>query len=277
MGCGAWGGCPVDGRMAKGAIEMKLKLDANGNVALQDGKPVYVHDDGKEVAFDAPATVATITRLNAEAKTHREGKEAAEKSLKAFEGIADPAAALKALETMSNIDAKKLIDAGEIDKVKGEISKAFQGQLDEVTKRAQTLEQQLYGEKVGGAFARSKMIGEKLAIPADLVQARFGQAFKIEDGKIVAQDGNGNKIYSRARPGELADFDEALETLIEQYPYKDNILKSSGASGGGAKGGNQGGAGGKNTISRAQFSAMTPQEQATAGAAASKGDLVISD
>lgn len=240
---------------------MKLKLDANGNVVLQDGKPVYVHDDGKEVAFDAPATVSTIARLNAEAKTHREGKESAEKALKAFEGITDPAAAIKALETMANLDAKKLVDAGEIEKVKGEISKAFQGQLDEANTRAKTLEQQLYGEKVGGAFARSKLIGDKLAIPADLVQARFGQAFKIEDGKIVATDGNGNKIYSRARPGELADFDEALETLIDQYPYKDTILKSSGASGGGASGGGQGGQGGSKAINRAAFDALDPQSR----------------
>jgi hypothetical protein len=78
------------------------------------------------------------------------------------------------------------------------------------------------------------VIAEKLAVPADMVQATFGNRFKIEDGKVVAYDANGNKIFSRARPGELADFDEALETLVEQYPYKDHILKGSGANGGGA-------------------------------------------
>lgn len=222
---------------------MKLKIDENGNAVLQDGKPVYVHDDGKEVAFDAPATVATITRLNAEAKTHREGKEAAEKLLKGFDGIEDPAAARKALETLANLDAKKLVDAGEIEKVKSEISKAFQAQLDEANTKAQTLEQQLYGEKIGGSFARSKVIAEKLAVPADMVQATFGNRFKIEDGKVVAYDANGNKIFSRARPGELADFDEALETLVDSYPHKDHILKSSGANGGGAPNG-----GGKPTV-----------------------------
>lgn len=224
------GGCPE--------IHMKLKLDDSGNAVLQDGKPVYVHDDGKEVAFDAPATVATITRLNAEAKTHREGKEAAEKLLKGFDGIEDPAAARKALETLANLDAKKLVDAGEIEKVKSEISKAFQAQLDEANTKAQTLEQQLYGEKIGGSFARSKVIAEKLAVPADMVQATFGNRFKIEEGKVVAYDANGNKIFSRARPGELADFDEALESLVDSYPYRDTILKSSGANGGGAPNGN---------------------------------------
>lgn len=227
---------------------MKLKLDENGNAVLQDGKPVYVHDDGKEVAFDAAGTVATITRLNAEAKSHREGKEAAEKLLKGFEGITDAAAAKKALETVANLDAKKLVDAGEIEKVKAEIIKGFQSQLEEANCKSQSLEQQLYSEKIGGSFARSKFIADKLAIPADLVQAQFGKSLKIEEGKIVAYDANGNKIFSRVRPGELADFDEALEVLVEQYPHKDHILKGTGANGGGAPNG-----GGSKSPSKGDF------------------------
>lgn len=227
---------------------MKLKLDENGNAVLQDGKPVYVHEDGKEVAFDAPGTVATITRLNSQAKGHRERAENAEKAVKAFEGIDDPAAAKKALATVANLDAKTLVDAGEIETVKTEISKAFQLQLDEVTGKAQTLEQQLYAEKIGGSFSRSKFIADKLAVPADMVQATFGQNLKVEDGKVVAYDAQGQKIFSRARPGELADFDEAIETLVSQYPHRDHILKSSGANGGGAQNG-----GGNNQNTKGNF------------------------
>ena len=227
---------------------MKLKLDENGNAVLQDGKPVYVHEDGKEVAFDAPGTVATITRLNSEAKGHRERADNAEKAVKAFEGIDDPAAAKKALATVANLDAKTLVDAGEIETVKTEISKAFQLQLDEVTGKAQTFEQQLYAEKIGGSFSRSKFIADKLAVPADMVQATFGQNLKVEDGKVVAYDAQGQKIFSRARPGELADFDEAIETLVSQYPHRDHILKSSGANGGGAQNG-----GGNNQNTKGNF------------------------
>ncbi|AIG00924.1 DUF6651 domain-containing protein [Pseudomonas fluorescens] len=227
---------------------MKLKLDENGNAVLQDGKPVYVHEDGKEVAFDAHGTVATITRLNSEAKGHRERADNAEKAVKAFEGIDDPAAAKKALATVANLDAKTLVDAGEIEKVKAEISKAFQLQLDEVTGKAQTFEQQLYAEKIGGSFSRSKFIADKLAVPADMVQATFGQNLKVEDGKVVAYDAQGQKIFSRARPGELADFDEAIETLVSQYPHRDHILKSSGANGGGAQNG-----GGNNQNTKGNF------------------------
>jgi len=238
---------------------MKLKLDDQGHAVLQDGKPVYVHDDGKEVAFDAVSTVATITRLNTEAKTHREGKEAAERALKAFDGIEDGAAAKKALDIVSKLDQKKLVDAGEIDTVRNEISKAFQAQLDEVGTKAATFEKQLYEEKIGGAFSRSKYIGEKLAIPADLVQSRFGSAFKIEDGKTVAYDNHGNKIFSRVRPGEIADFDEAIETLVEQYPHRDHILKGTGASGSGASNNGGNGGNGKKSLNRSQFDALDPQ------------------
>ena len=75
---------------------MKLKLDEQGNAVLQDGKPVYVHDDGKEIPFDAPAAMQKISGLNTEAKQHREAKGTAEAKLKAFDGIEDAAAALKA-------------------------------------------------------------------------------------------------------------------------------------------------------------------------------------
>jgi hypothetical protein len=101
---------------------------------------------------------------------------------------------------------------------------------------------------------------DKLAIPSDLVRARFGEQFKVEDGKVVAYDKTGNKLFSRSNPGELANFDEALELLVDSYPYRDQILKSSGASGGGASGG-AAGAGGAQKISRAQFEALPPAKQ----------------
>jgi hypothetical protein len=223
---------------------MKLKVDADGHAVLQDGKPVYVKEDGSEVAFDVAGTVQTISRLNSEAKTHREAKEAAEAKAKAFEGIEDPKKALEALGIVANLDAKKLVDAGEIEKVKGEISKAYQAQLDAATTKATEYEKQLYAEKIGGAFARSPLIvgdKKKLAIPPDMVEARFGKAFSLVEGKIVATDANGNKLYSQANPGELANFDEALEMLVNQYPYKEQILLGTGASGGGAGGSGNGG------------------------------------
>jgi len=215
---------------------MKLKLDEQGHVVVQDNRPVYVKDDGTDVVLDPPAMFSKITALNREAQTHREAKEAAETKLKEFDGIADPAAARAALDTVKNLDDKKLVDAGEVEKIKAAARKAADDQLAEVNKSHAleikkrddafaTLQSTYNGEKITGAFAGSKFVAEKLAIPFDIAEARFGKQFAIEDGRIVAKDVSGNKIFSRSKAGDLAEFEEALEMIVDSYPQKDHILK----------------------------------------------------
>lgn len=219
---------------------MKIKtVEIEGKsyaVLSEQGLPVYVHDDGKEVGFDATQAVAKIGQLNAEAKGHREAKEQAETSLKAFEGL-DVSKAKQALQTIQNLDAKKLVDAGEIEKVKSELTEAlkqtYEPQLQQLTKERDQVQTQLHQELIGGGFARSKFIQDNIAVPADMIQATFGNNFKIEDGKVVGYDANGQKLYSRTRPGELANFDESLETLVGGYQHKDSILKGNQSTGGG--------------------------------------------
>lgn len=213
------------------AIEGKTYAEVN-----EQGQPLYIHDDGKEVAHDAPQTVATISRLNGEARTNRERYEAAETSLKAFEGIEDPTAAKKALETLKNFDDKKLVDAGEIEKVKAEAIKAVEDKYAPIVQERDAFQSQLHNELIGGGFARSKFIQDNIAVPVDMIQATFGKNFQIEGGKVVAVGADGQKIYSRARPGEVADFDEALEVLVGGYQHKDSILKGNQSGGGGFQG-----------------------------------------
>lgn len=250
-------------------MPMKLKTieqDGKTFAEVQDGKPVYIDDDGKEIPFDAPHSLDKIKSLNAEAQSHREAKEAAEKTLKKFEGLDDPEAALKAMETVKNIDEAKLIDAGKVEEIKAAAVRAAEEQKEAaikakdeeyapILKERDTLKDRLDNELIGGGFARSKFVSEKVAIPHDMLQSRFGQNFKVEEGQLVAVDSKGNKIYSREKPGELASFDEAIETLIDQYPYRDHILKGRGHNGGGA-GGDEGGAGGEKTMKRSQFETL---------------------
>jgi len=247
---------------------MPFKFNADGSIALAEVNgaklPVFVHPDGKEAPFDADGTVGTISRLNGEAKSHRERAEKAEGLLKSFDGITDPAAALKAMTTVKNLDDKKLVDAGEVERVKAEAIKSLQAQFEPIVKERDTLKGELYGEKIGGAFARSKFISDKVAIPADLMQASFGKHFGIEGGKVIAKDANGNQLFSRTRHGEPADFEEALEILVDSYPHKASILKGSNASGSGAQGGGGQGGGGKKTMTRAQFEALDPAAKAAA-------------
>jgi hypothetical protein len=238
-------------------MELKtVTIEGTTYAEVQDGKPVYT-DNGADVPFD----IGGVTALRGEAMRHRQDKEKAEKALKAFEGISDPTAAIAALETVSKIDHKKLIDTGEVDRVKADITKAFEAKLSDAETRASKAEEQLYAEKIGGAFARSKVIADKFAIPADLVQARFGQHFKVEDGKTVAYDANGGRIHGRANPAEPADFEEALEIIVSGYPYKDHILKGTVGAGGGAPPGG-GGTTPAKTMNTKDFHALNAKDRA---------------
>lgn len=239
---------------------MKLKLDENGHVVLNDkGLPIYIHEDGKELPFDAAASVAKIAALNNEAMGHRRQKEEALEKLKVFEGL-DPAQARKAIETVANLDAKKLIDAGEVERVKAEAKATFDEQLKAVeekykpiVKERDQLKIDFDNERLTNAFANSAYVRDKLAVPADIVQAKFGASFKFKDGKLAAFQGE-KQIFSRVNPGDPAEFEEALEIIVDAYPSRDSLVK--GAGGGGGKGGG-GGAGGK-SLRREQFDALDP-------------------
>lgn len=242
---------------------MKLKTDADGHVVVQDGKPVYTTDDGKEIAFDAAGTAATIDRITTESKGYKTRAQEAEGKLKAFDGIDDPKAAKDALTKVANWGDKELVEAGKVEEIKAAAIAAVEEKYKPIVERASTLEAALHGEKIGGAFARSKFIADKIAVPADIVQARFGTNFKLEDGNVVAYDQSGNKLYSKSSPGNAASFDEALELLVDAYPYKDSILKGTGGSGSGKPSGQGGaGGGGKKEITRAEFEALGPMERA---------------
>lgn len=245
---------------------MKLKtIEVNGTTyaAIENGNPVFIHADGKELAFDAAGTIVTISRLNAEAKSHREGKEQALEKLKAFDGIEDANAAREALKTVKNFDAKKFVDAGEVEKIKSEAIKAVEEKFAPVVRERDRLNQQLVSEILGGGFARSKFIADKVAVPAEMVQATFGHQFKVENGKVIGHDAAGNPLYSRSKPGDLAGIDEALEMIIDGVPFRDRILKSAGASGGGAQGAGNGAGAGAKVMSRTQFDTLDPVARVT--------------
>lgn len=247
---------------------MPFKTDSNGAIVLDTEKklPIFVYPDGREAPFDADNTIASIGRLNGEAKAHRERAEAAEGKLKGFEGIEDGEAARKALETMKNIKDGDLVAAGKVQEIKDAAAKSAQEAVAAATRQAAEKEralteqnQKLTGDLnnhiIGGSFAGSKYIAEKLAIPADIAQKVFGDRFKVDGGKLVALDQTGNPIFSATNHGNHADFDEAIQVMVGQYSNRDMILKGSGASGSGAQGGNGGNAGAK-TAPRAAFDSM---------------------
>lgn len=243
-----------------------IKTDeTSGNPLVFDDTPDPKGE--KPFALDAIHLFGKIPALQEEAKGHRlKAKEATDR-LVVF-GDLDPETARKALETVKNLKSGDLTKAEDVEKLKKDISSAFEGQIAEVKKG---YEQQLsdaageltqkdakiYHLLVSNKFANSKYFtgGDKSPsiLKPDVAESYLGRYFKLEEGKVVAYDFVGNKIMSKTRPGELANFDEALDFIIENHPQKDAILRAIPGGSGAHEGG---GASGEKTINRSQFEAM---------------------
>lgn len=259
----------------------KLKIGADGKPEFRDGKLVYVKADGTDDLID-PSEIftarSTITARNGEAKSHREAAERAVADLKKFEGI-DPDKARAALDIVSKLDQKKLLDAGEVDKVRNEIKASFDGQISERDTTIKTQGERINQMIVDGVFSRSKFVTEKLSIPADIAQATFSRFLVVDkDGKVTAKNAHGETIYSKKPElsGQPADVEEALEQLVTNYPNKAAILKGANAQGSGNAGGGGNQSGGT-TMTRAQFDALPPAEKPVKAAEQRAGKLTITD
>ena len=247
------------------------KTDTDGKIELKDGNPIYINASGQEMTVQHD----TISRLNGEAKSHREGKEAAELKLKSFEGL-DAAAARDAIEKLSKIDQKALIDAGKVDEVKAQITASFTAQIAEKDKALEAATNRINNMLIDGVFANSEFVRDNVALPRDMFVKYFRDHFKIEGDKIVAYDKSGNVLYSKQSVGNVADPEEAIRLLVDQHPQKDIILKANAGNGTGNNG--NGGNGGRGrTIKRSEFETLAPMKQQEVVALARKGEMTIVD
>lgn len=249
-------------------MPLELKFDEEGKVVFVEKEgvklPVYVDEDGKDIEVDVPSLFTKITEVSAEAKGHRKDKGALKEKFKLFDGIENleewKEEVEKAVETVNNFDDKKLVDAGKVEEIKRQIKEVHTEEIvnlhksyelsgvekDQVIKGKDVT---IYKLMVSSKFAQSPFFsGEnpKSTLPPEIAETYFGKNYKVEDDgkgelRTTGYKKDGTPIYSRENPGELAEFNEALEVIISEYPYKDRILRSSGA-GSGAGGGSGAGA-----------------------------------
>ena len=237
-----------------------VEIEGKTYAEVAEGRPVYVNDDGEETGYDGEDLAAQLVTANSEAAGRRHDLARTKEQLKRYEGIEDPAAAIAALETVKNLDDKRLIDAGQADEVRTAAVSAteerwqnkWKQEHEPVVAERDELQAKLHRETIGNRFAQSSYISEKVVSPREMVQAYFSDAFVFEDGKVFAKYANGETVYSKSNPGQLAEFDEALEILIKGSPFRDQILKGDGKRGSGAPGpGGVQTAGGEKVMTRA--------------------------
>lgn len=258
------------------AYDNEWKMDGDKIAVDNDGNPIWIAQGGAEQSVKGDAAPRALN----EAKQHREAKEKAEADLAKYRDdkgkLLDPDIAKKAVETVANIDAKKLIDAGEVDRVKDEVRNEFTTQLTEAQNQLAERDAKINNMLIDRVFDSSSFVSEQVAMPRDFFQAALRNNFKVEDGKVVAYDRDGNKLMSKKDVGSYASPDEALELLVERHPQKDSILKAPDAGGTGGNGGG-GSRPGNRVIKRSDFDAATPAKQYEYAQLQTKGEIQIVD
>ena len=113
----------------------------------------------------------------------------------------DIAEVLKAVETVQNLDDKKLVDAGKVEELVASRLEALTKQhkltVDELTGKLGTTETRLAKVSIEGALlAAGTEYGVKKTATQDLL-LRGGMVFQLDaEGNPVAQDAKGNPMYA---------------------------------------------------------------------------------
>lgn len=245
------------------------KLDEAGAVETKDGFPVWVDEDGNESAFDVNDLSMKVLAANAESKKRKQRLRDMEERLAHVKDIEDLGAFLE--EAEKNRDAVRALSEKDVrkvetvDKIKAEMKDGFKAKEEQIRSEFKTkLEQLQQTVEAKDAQIRKLLVSNKFAasdlfsgsepittLPPGKAEACYGHHFKVEelDGegvRLVAYY-NGEPIYSRERVGEHAEFDEAIQRLIDLDPDRDRILRATGG-GTGAGGGTAGTPGRKDDL-----------------------------
>jgi len=272
------------------ALQYRLLESGEGIQIDEDGRPLVFDNEKeseKEFGLDAIHLFSKIPALQAEARGYREEKDQYRSKLDAFDGLApdevrkkltsfvgiDPEDAKKALATMANLDQLDKERNIEVEKLKAGVAEAYEIQMKDLTtaytgkvnERDQAIERKdsaIRNLLIKGAFDRSAFIKGHTDVPSEMIYNTFGKNFSVEekDGnlRVFAVRRNGDKILSMTKPGDPAAPEEAIEALINESPYKDDILKTS--PGGSSAGGNTSPDATQRQKSEA-FARMSPEER----------------
>ena len=257
---------------------MGWKFDGD-KIVVQDGHPVWTYEDGKESPFNADSALKSIKDVTAESISRKEKIREYETKLAPFAGIENGAEfitkATAALETVKNFDGKKLIDAGEVETLKASVAATYREKITGMETAFTTKEKEYQAAisskdanisnlLIKGAIGRAKFIEDRTVLTPSIAYDVFKGNFKIEEhegeARAVATRKDGTKIMSLKDPGSYAGIDEALQTLVNEHPDKDRLLR--GIDGGGGAPPSRGASNftGK-IISRATFESMAPMSQ----------------
>lgn len=223
----------------------------DGSVVVDGSNLTIINDDGNEHQFDWEHAVTKIRTLSDERdglRIRAENSEGERDELRSkYSSIENPKEALEALELKKNLDGAKLIEAGKVETIKAEAVEGYEQQIQDA-KEANDLETAklleiiaarngtIYKLDVKNRFKMCPFVLQKVAMDPEFAFDALGRHFvQQEDGSIIPyydpDAETPKRVMSRTKTGEIAEFDEAIELIIDKHPKKSAILRSGNAKG----------------------------------------------
>jgi hypothetical protein len=221
--------------------EPKLVVDTDGHAVLKDGMPLYKYSDGTEQPLNLKDTINSyenrINNLTEEQDRFFQKSKTLEEKLQSY-GKITPEVAKKYESTVKKLEGKELVDQHGLeayqkqwtDEVKSSINEEWTIK-ENAWKEAETgLKNEIQDmDKIIFDLAVNNKLGthpyfagegrKTVYRPKDAAKI-YGDRFKVErEGtnlRVQALDRDGKVLLSKKNHGVPAEFDEAVELIVQQ-------------------------------------------------------------
>lgn len=250
-------------------MALKAILDSLDGLS-DDLKKLYTQKDGK-YHLDVDGMVDK-TRLDEFRNNNIELKKQLDDVKKQYDGI-DVEQVRELIKKDAALKEKKLIDAGDIEKLVAERTASmkadYEKQIKTLAEKVTSSDSQLERLVIDNALKDAGLKAGVRDTAMEDVVLRGRARYKMQDGKAVPMTADGKVIYGK--DGETPEtMTEWFGSLASAAPHLFNPSNGSGANGSGSKNGQK-------SMTRKEFEGLGPQEQMAAAAQMSKKELVVTD
>ncbi len=229
-------------------MPLKFAVDSLDGID-QSHQALYVKGQDGKLVLDVEGAVPS-SRLDEFRTNNIELK----KQLEKFKDI-DPVKYKEAVEKLSKIDQKTLMDAGQIDQVVNErvsgMRQEYETKVGDLTKQLGDATQRLSSVLIDSAVKSAALAAGVAQTAVDDVVLRAKTFFQVQDGEVVALNEKGHVIYGKdgEKPLSINEWVTGLKTAA---PHLFGKMQGGGAGGSGQGGG-------------IDYSKLTPTQKIAAG------------
>lgn len=251
--------------------------DESGAIKLNEQKqPLVDFGGGRIEPYDLGRNIAKVGELAAERDTFRTQAEQHAQTVERYKGV-DLDKYRKDQEILAKFTDGQVIEAKLVEQ---QIKDALTGKDTEIGQLKETLasiKADAFSKTVKFHFASPRvqaLLSPAIQHPDDAMSVLGAWFYEDSQGAIRAKDPrNGNIVRSRRNPGEPADFDEAVEIILDQHPRGQSLRAAPTQQGAGSEKGEGGRTDSGFTITRADAKDMA-KYQAVRERAAKAGQQV---